>query len=88
MTYIHINCNLNQGQTNNEITIKTSSFQSKVAITSTLLKLFNFVLVVCMIWIGRCQEIELWIVQLIMSDSSLEFLTIASNKACSLVDNI
>lgn len=61
---------------------------STVLLTFAFTKLLHFVLIVCMVWISRSEEVEFRIIDLISSDSLLKTWTISGYKACSFINDI
>ena len=53
-----------------------------------LTEFFDFMLIVSMVGISGRQEVELGIVQFILSDPRLELRSISCDEACSFVNNV
>ena len=60
----------------------------RINATFPFAKFFDFMLIVSMIWVCWCQEVEFGIINFISFDSFFKAGTISGYKAGSLVNNI
>ena len=71
-----------------DVKIEYDHFNYDSPLTFAFAKLFDFVLIICMVRISRGEEVEFRIVDLISPDPLLKTGTVSGYKARSLINNI